>query len=93
MRGSLRRRERRRHSGGPERWELSVFGERGEDGRQHRIYRAFGGTRREAESALAALVTQTEGGRQPRSSRMRFGDYCTRWLALRIGWRARTEDA
>jgi hypothetical protein len=83
MRGSLRRRDRRHHSDGPERWELRVFVGRDEHGRQHRLYRAFSGTRREAESALAALITDVESGRQTRSSKTPFSEYATQWLASR----------
>ena len=83
MRGSIRRRDRRQHESGPERWELRVFLGRDDRGRQLRLYRAFSGTKREAESALAALVTEIERGRQITSSRMRFADYATQWLASR----------
>lgn len=83
MRGSLRRRDRRHHSDGPKRWELRVFVGRDEHGRQHRLYRAFRGTRREAESALAPFITEVEGGRQTRSSKLPFGEYATQWLASR----------
>jgi integrase len=83
MRGSLRRRDRRHHNAGPERWELRVFVGRDQVGRQRHVHRSFSGTRREAESALAALVSETERGRRAVSSRMLFGEYATQWLASR----------
>lgn len=83
MRGSLRRRDRRQDKNGPERWELRAFLGRDEQGQQHRLSRAFTGTRREAETALAAFVTEVERGRQSRSSKTPFGEYARQWLASR----------
>ena len=83
MRGSLRRRDRRQHSGGPERWELRVYMGRDERGRERHASRVLSGTKREAQSALAAFVTETERGRQTASSKMRLADYATQWLASR----------
>jgi integrase len=83
MRGSLRRRDRRHSTNGPGRWELRVFAGRDDVGRPHHVHRAFRGTRREAESALAAFITDVEGGRQIRSSKTPFGEYATQWLASR----------
>jgi integrase len=83
MRGSLRRRDRRHQNAGPERWELRVFAGREQAGRQRQVHRSFTGTRREAESALAAFVSETARGRRAVSSRMQFGLYATQWLASR----------
>ena len=80
MRGSLRRRSRRQIPGGPERWELRVYVGRDDLGREKQLTRAFAGSKREAESALAAFVTEVERGRRSRSSRMPFGDYAKQWI-------------
>jgi hypothetical protein len=83
MRGSLRRRDRRQHVTAPERWELRVYLARDERGHKKDATKAFSGTRREAERALAALVTEIERGRRQRSSRMPFGDYAKQWIESR----------
>ena len=83
MRGSLRRRDRRQTSTGPERWELRVYLGRDDRGRERQTTCAFSGTKREAESALAAFVTEVERGRRSHSSRMPFGDYAKQWIESR----------
>jgi hypothetical protein len=83
MRGSLRRRDRRHDRNGPERWELRVCLGRDDAGRECRASRVFTGTRREAQSALGAFVTEAERGRPLRSTKTAFGEYATRWLASR----------
>ena len=81
MRGSLRRRDRRKTvASGPERWELRVYLGRDERGKEQQATRAFSGTKREAQSALAAFVAETERRRRTRTSRMPFGDYALQWL-------------
>ena len=84
MKGSLRRRDRRENStAGPERWELRVFLGRDDAGRQRHAYRSFSGTKREADSALAAFLTDIQRRQRPTSSKARFGDYAKQWLASR----------
>jgi integrase len=83
MRGSLRRRDRRHTSSGPERWELRVYLGRDERGREKQTTRVFAGSKREAESALAAFVTEIERGRRSHSSRMPFGDFAKQWIESR----------
>jgi hypothetical protein len=81
MRGSLRRRDRRQNRYGPVRWELRAYLGRDEKGRERHASRAFAGTRREAQSALATFASETERGRRVATSRMPFGEYATQWLA------------
>src|SRR5271169_6500149 len=84
MRGSIRRRDSRRSSAdGPQRWELRVYLGRDKNGRAKQTTRAFAGTKREAESALAAFVSEIERGRRARTSRALFADYACQWLASR----------
>ena len=83
MRGSLRRRDQRQAADGPQRWELRVYLGRDKQGRVRQATRAFAGNKREAESALAAFVSETERGRRARTSRALFGDYARQWLDSR----------
>ena len=73
MKGSMR--EKR-----PGYWELRVFA--GADpltGRRHYRTRAFRGTKRQAQSALAVLVTEVDGGVvQPK--KMTVGELLQAWL-------------
>jgi integrase len=88
LRGSLRRRDRRQNANaGPDRWELRVFLGRDAAGHLKHAYRSFTGTKREAESALAAFLTNIERRQRPTSSKVRFGEYATQWLASREGAR------
>ncbi len=64
-------------------WELRVYIGRDERGRERQTSRSFSGTKREAQSALAAFVTETEHRRQIVSSKMCFADHATQWLASR----------
>ena len=84
MRGSIRRRDsRRRSADGPQRWELRVYLGRDKNGRAKQTTKVFAGTKREAESALAAFVSEIERGRRARTSRALFADYARQWLASR----------
>jgi len=84
MRGSIRRRDSRRStSDGPQRWELRVYLGRDKNGQAKQATRAFAGTKREAESALAAFVSEVERGRRARTSRALFADYARQWLESR----------
>src|SRR6202453_3855423 len=83
MRGSLRRRDRRQAIDGPQRWELRVYLGRDKNGRARQSTRSFAGTKREAESALAAFVSEIERGRRARTSRALFADYARQWLESR----------
>jgi len=56
---------------------------RDERGRERQTSRTFSGTKREAQSALAAFVTECARGRQIRSSKVPFAEYATQWLASR----------
>jgi integrase len=83
MRGSLRRRDQRHTPDGPQRWELRVYLGRDKSGRAKQSTRSFAGTKREAESALAAFVSEIERGRRARTSRALFADYARQWLESR----------
>lgn len=83
MRGSLRRRDQRQSVDGSQCWELRVYLGRDKHDRVRQATRAFAGTKREAESALAAFVSETERGRRTRTSRALFGDYARQWLESR----------
>jgi len=56
---------------------------RDKNGRAKQTTKVFAGTKREAESALAAFVAETERGRRARTSRALFADYARQWLASR----------
>jgi integrase len=83
MRGSIRRRDRRKDSTGPERWELRVYIGRDERGRDKQASRSFTGTKREAQTELAAFLTDIQRRQRPTSSKVRFGEYVEQWLASR----------
>ena len=84
MRGSIRRRDSHRSAAdGPQRWELRVYLGRDKNGRAKQTTKVFAGTKREAESALAAFVSEVERGRRARTSRALFADYARQWLASR----------
>lgn len=55
MRGTVRAR-------GKGRWQIQVYAGRQPDGRERRIARTIHGTRREADHALARLITEVEAG-------------------------------
>jgi integrase len=75
MRGSLR--ERR-----PGTWELVVsLGRDPLDGRYRQLSRTFDGTKREAQRALAELVTEVSAGRES-GANATVGDLLTQWLDL-----------
>ena len=84
MRGSIRRRDSHRCAAdGPQRWELRVYLGRDKNGRAKQTTKVFAGTKREAESALAAFVSEIERGRRARTSRALFADYAHQWFASR----------
>ncbi|HEY0396081.1 MAG TPA: hypothetical protein VGD01_16420 [Candidatus Elarobacter sp.] len=84
MKGYLRERDRRRNRRGPYRtWQLTVAAARDLPDVVAKIFRSFSGTRREAENALAVLITETRAGTVPTNTRLTVGEYCDRWLRER----------
>jgi hypothetical protein len=84
MKGYLRERDRRRERRGPCRtWQLVVEARRDPSGRRRQIFRSFSGTRREAENALALLITEACAGTVATDTRLTVGEYCDRWLRER----------
>lgn len=84
MKGYLRERDRRRNRRGPCRtWQLVVEASRDPSGRRRQIFRSFSGTRREAENALALLITEARAGTVAMNTRLTVGEYCDRWLRER----------
>lgn len=62
-------------------WRLRVVDRYGADGRPHQISRTVRGTKRQAESTLAAFVSEVERGVAPTSGGLSFGNYLIqRWL-------------
>ncbi len=84
MRGYLRGRDRRRNpTGAKKSWQMVVEnGTEVVDGLRSRkqVYRAFFGTRREAENALRAFVAEVESGGYVRDPKLRLQEYLERWL-------------
>ena len=75
MKGHLRERERGV-------WELIVpLGRDPITGRYRRVSRTFRGTKREAQRALASVVTEVSGGRETGSD-VTVAELMERWLAL-----------
>lgn len=62
-------------------WELRVYAGRGADGRDRYRSRTFHGGTRDADRALAALVTQVDQARADAPAAGTFGDLLERWLA------------
>lgn len=52
-------------------------------GKRKRIYRAFRGTKREAEKEMARLIAELEKGTYVEPSKLTFGDYLKEWLKNR----------
>ncbi len=66
---------------GPKTWRLSVYvGRDSRTGRKRYAQRTVLGTKREAERALARLVTEVDEGRHSASAAGTFGDLLDRWL-------------
>ncbi len=85
MRGYLRERDRRRTPiGAKKSWQMVVDnGTEVVDGVRSRkqVYRAFFGTRREAENALRVFVAEVESGGYVRDRKLRLDEYLEeRWL-------------
>lgn len=49
-------------------------------GKRKRIYRAFQGTKREAEKEMARLIAEIEKGTYVEPAKLTFGEYLQRWL-------------
>jgi integrase len=65
----------------PGTWRLRVVDGYDERGRPHQLSRTVTGTKREADSALAAFVSEVERGVAPTSGGLRLDDYLVnRWL-------------
>lgn len=65
----------------PKTWRLSVYvGRDSRTGRKRYAQRTFHGTKREAERALARLVTEVDEGRHSASAAGTFGNLLDRWL-------------
>ena len=73
MRGNIEQR-------GDNRWRLRVFAGR-EAGRTKLVTRSFQGTRRQAETALAKLVSEVEAGRAVVSHGISVADQLDAWMA------------
>jgi integrase len=66
---------------GPNAWRLSVYvGRDSRTGRKRYAQRTVHGTKREAERALARLVTEVDEGRHSASAAGTFGHLLDRWL-------------
>jgi integrase len=66
---------------GPKTWRLSVFvGRDPRTGRKRYAQRTVHGTKKEAEKALARLVTEVDEGRHSASAAGTFGHLLDRWL-------------
>lgn len=66
---------------GPKTWRLSVYvGRDSRTGRKRYAQRTVHGTKREAERALARLVTEVDEGRHSASAAGTFGNLLDRWL-------------
>ncbi len=66
---------------GPKTWRLSVFvGRDPRTGRKRYAQRTVHGTKKEAEKALARLVTEVDEGRHSASAAGTFGNLLDRWL-------------
>lgn len=84
MRGYLRPRDRRkpeRRKGGCRTWQLVVEGERLADGRRRQDFRAFSGTKAEAEAALRRFVDEAERGEVVASKGVALAEWTAKWLA------------
>jgi integrase len=70
-----------RQQRGPDTWRLSVFiGRDPRTGRKRYAQRTFHGTEKQADKALARLVTEVDEGRHSASAAGSFGDLLDRWL-------------
>ena len=66
---------------GPKTWRLSVYvGRDSRTGKKRYAQRTVHGTKREAERALARLVTEVDEGRHSASAAGTFGNLLDRWL-------------
>ena len=66
---------------GPKTWRLSVYvGRDSRTGKKRYAQRTVKGTKREAERALARLVTEVDEGRHSASAAGTFGNLLDRWL-------------
>src|ERR1700735_4797262 len=66
---------------GPRTWRLSVYvGRDSRTGRKRYAQRTVKGSKREAERALARLVTEVDEGRHSASAAGTFGNLLDRWL-------------
>jgi integrase len=66
---------------GPKTWRLSVYvGRDSRTGRKRYVQRTVHGTKREAERAVARLVTEVDEGRHSASAAGTFGNLLDRWL-------------
>lgn len=66
---------------GPKTWRLSVYvGRDARTGRKRYVQRTVHGTKREAERAMARLVTEVDEGRHSASAAGTFGNLLDRWL-------------
>lgn len=74
VRGTIRQR-------GEGRWQVQVYAGRRPDGTERRVARTIHGTRRDAETALAALITEVDAGRNARpGERLTLAQLLDRWL-------------
>ena len=78
MRGTLRRRPGKKNE---ENWQLIIDLEPDPTtGRRRRRYQEFQGTRRDAERALARMVTEAENGPTVDPTRETVAEFLERWL-------------
>src|SRR5215469_15622620 len=69
---------------GPRTWRLSVYvGRDARTAKKRYVQRTVHGTKREAERALARLVTEVDEGRHSASAAGTFGNLLDRWLEIK----------
>ena len=78
---------------GPKTWRLSVYvGRDSRTGKKRYAQRTVKGTKREAERALARLVTEVDEGRHAASAAGTFGNLLDRWLETKAQSVERVDD-
>lgn len=76
MQGNLQQR-------GANSWRVRVFVGRDELGKKRYLQRTVRGTKREAQRAMAKLVTEVDGGRHVPAAKRRFGELLDQWLEVK----------
>lgn len=76
MQGNLQQR-------GANSWRVRVFVGRDELGKKRYVERTVRGTKREAQRAMAKLVTEVDGGRHVPAAKRKFGELLDQWLEVK----------